>query len=69
MIFTYGPGTGFKPLVGNWDGIGGDSIGLFAPATGACFLKNTNANGGADIIFTFGVGGAVTGIAGNWDGF
>ncbi len=68
--FVYGAaGSGFRPLVGDWDGDGIASPGLYDPATGAFFLRNSNAPGAADLTFTFGPGGAgLVAIAGDWDG-
>ena len=34
-----------------------DTIGLYDPATGNFFLKNTNSAGSADLVFQFGGGG------------
>ena len=69
VVFTFGPGSGFRAIVGNWDGVVGVSIGLYSQSTGAFFLKNTNAGGAADMAFMFGPAGSFTPIAGNWDGF
>jgi hypothetical protein len=33
------------PLVGDWNGDGKDSLGLFAPATGSFLLRDVNAPG------------------------
>src|SRR5947207_9860633 len=61
--------TDFTPLHGDFDGIGTDAVGLYDPATGAFFLKNSNAPGAADLAFTFGAGGgAFVPLAGDWDG-
>ena len=50
-------------------GAGTDTIGVYATATGAFFLRNTNSSGGADLVFTFGPGGAgVVPLSGDWDG-
>ena len=50
--------AGVHPIAGDWNGDGVDTIGFYNSATGAFFLKNSNANGYADISFVFGVGGA-----------
>ena len=56
------------PLVGDWDGNGTDTIGLYVQSTGVFFLKNTNAGGAADLAFPFGVGGATTfPLVGDWN--
>jgi subtilisin-like proprotein convertase family protein len=44
-----------------------DTIGLFDPATGSYFLRNSNSSGGADVVFSFGPGGAMP-ITGDWNG-
>jgi hypothetical protein len=50
-------------------GEGTDTIGIYATATGAFFLRNTNSSGGADLVFTFGAGGAnFIPLSGDWDG-
>ena len=41
--------------------------GLYDPATGTFFLRNSNTNCPADIVFSFGVGGLVP-RAGDWNG-
>ena len=45
-----------------------DSAGVYDPSTGAWFLKNTNAAGGADLVFSFGPGGTAVPIKGDWNG-
>jgi uncharacterized repeat protein (TIGR01451 family) len=48
---------------------GTDTIGLYAPSTGAWFLRNSNSPGGADLVFTFGPsGGSFVPLTGDWDG-
>ncbi len=48
---------------------GQDTAGIYTPSTGAFFLKNSNAGGGADIVFTFGPSAStLTPIVGDWDG-
>lgn len=74
QAFSFGAG-GLVALVGNWDGSTGvgagsaDTPGLYDPATGNFFLKNTNAPGAADLVFSFGPGGSIAvPIVGDWDG-
>jgi hypothetical protein len=46
-----------------------NTIGLYNPAGGAFFLRNTNSSGVADIAFSFGPAGmGFLPIAGDWDG-
>lgn len=66
-LFQFGAEAGQLPIVGDWNGDGIDTIGLYVPATGVFFLKNTNGAGGADIVFTFGAGGSVP-LVGDWNG-
>jgi hypothetical protein len=68
--FSFGPpGSGWRPLTGDWDGDTDDSPGLYDPATGAFFLKHASASGAADITFTFGAAGAgLVPLAGDWNG-
>jgi hypothetical protein len=57
------------PLVGDWDGDGDDSVGVYVPASGVFFLRNSNTPGPADVAFGFGPpGGAMVPIVGDWDG-
>jgi glucose/arabinose dehydrogenase len=62
-----GAGGAWLPIAGDWDGDGRDGVGLYEPATGAFFLKNTNADGGADVTFDPG-GHLGLPLAGDWDG-
>jgi hypothetical protein len=55
------------PLVGDWDGDGVDSPGLYDPATGSFFLRNSCTPGPADLSFTFGPPGALP-VVGDWSG-
>ncbi len=60
VVFSFGPSgdRGWTPLVGDFDGDGTDTVGLYDPASGAFHLKNSNSSGGgADLAFTFGPGG------------
>lgn len=68
------------PLMGDWDGNGVTTIGLYDPKTSIFYLKNSNVGGYADIAFCFYPGGcenhlrpsastqAMLAIAGDWDG-
>jgi len=55
-------------VTGDWNNDGVDSIGIYAPSTGAYFVRNATTSGPADWIYTFGVGSA-TPLVANWDGF
>lgn len=54
---------------GGGTGPGADGPGLYIPASGAFFLRNSNSNGAADVVFTFGAGGAgLVPLTGDWNG-
>ena len=56
---SFGPGgAGSLPIVGDWDGNGTDTIGIFVQSSGSFLLKNANTPGAADLLFSFGPGGA-----------
>jgi hypothetical protein len=55
-------------VVGDWDGDGVDTIGVFDPSTATWYLKNSNGPGAPDIApFAYGAPGWVP-VAGDWDG-
>ncbi|MGE5282597.1 MAG: CHAP domain-containing protein [Chloroflexota bacterium] len=62
--FVYGR-PGDWPLVGNWDGVGGDTVGVFRGGT--WYLRNSNSGGNAKIKFSYGRSTDIP-IVGNWDG-
>jgi hypothetical protein len=54
--------------VGDWNGDGVDTVGVYNPITGVFFLKNTHDEGFADIVFQFGPGAAgFEPLVGDWD--
>jgi hypothetical protein len=55
------------PVVGDWDGNGTMTIGIFEPDTGVWKLKNTNLEGAPDYTFAYGVPGDLP-VVGDWDG-
>jgi hypothetical protein len=61
---NYGLG-GDYPVVGDWDGDGDDTIGIYR--NGYFYLRNSNTIGFADIVFPFGTPGDQP-IAGDWNG-
>ena len=64
IAINYGiPGD--KPVVGDWDGDGDDTIGVYR--NGSFYLRNSNTVGFADMVFLFGQAGDQP-IAGDWDG-
>ena len=64
VAINYGiPGD--YPVVGDWDGNGDATIGIYR--NGSFYLRNSNTIGFADIVFPFGQPGDQP-IAGDWDG-
>ncbi len=67
------PGSGLDssiplhPVIGDWNGDGFDSIGLYRRDTGEFFLRNDISSGSPDSIFSFGTTDSIP-IAGDWDG-
>jgi len=66
--FIFG-NVGVKPVAGDWNGDGIDTIGAYNGSTGTMALNNTNSagNGVGDIVFNFGQKGDIP-LAGDWDG-
>lgn len=64
--FVYGQ-PGDKPLAGDWNGDGVDTIGVYRPAASAFYLRNLNSAGSADVAFVFGAVGDLP-LAGDWNG-
>ena len=64
--FTFGiPGD--TPFVGDFDGDGFDTVGLYRASTGFVYLKDSLTEGPADHSFSLGVPDGVI-LAGDWDG-
>jgi len=42
------------PVVGDWDGDGDDTIGIYEPSTGLWLLPNASSTGAADLTFGYG---------------
>jgi len=64
--FYYGD-PGDYPFVGDWDGDGVDTPGLYRQSDGYVYLRNSNTQGIADIKFFFGDPGDIP-IAGDFNG-
>ncbi|MDH3729882.1 MAG: fasciclin domain-containing protein [Acidimicrobiia bacterium] len=58
---------GDYPFMGDWDGDGVDTPGLYRQSDGHVYLRNSNTAGIADVRFFFGDPGDVP-LAGDWDG-
>jgi thermitase len=57
--------AGDYPVVGDWDGDGDATIGIYR--NGSFYLRNSNSIGFADLVFPFGAPGDQP-VAGDWDG-
>jgi len=64
--FFYGNPRDY-PFMGDWDGDGIETPGLYRQSDGFVYIKNTNAQGNADVSFFFGNPGDVP-IAGDFNG-
>jgi len=69
LTFGFGPaGSGWQPIVGDWNGDGTDTIGLYNPATSTFYLRNSNSTGTAAATFAYGPAGAGwIPLAGDWN--
>ena len=57
--------AGDRPVLGDWDRDGLDSIGVFR--SGSWYLRNTNNAGSSSASFSFGAAGDLP-VAGDWNG-
>ena len=64
--FLFGD-PGDDPFLGDWDGDGIDTPGLYRPSDGKVYLRNSNTPGIADIEFFFGDPKDIP-LIGDWDG-
>ncbi len=62
--FVYGM-VGDKPVAGDWNGNGVDTIGVYR--NGLFYLRNSNTTGIGDLVFGYGVAGDVP-VVGDWNG-
>ena len=65
--FVLGNPTGDIPVTGDWDGDGTRTAGVFRSATATWYLRNSNSQGGADIVVHYGNPGDNP-VVGDWDG-
>lgn len=63
-MITFGM-AGDKPIIGDWDGDGVDTIGIYRQ--GVFYLRNSNTTGYADVTFAFGQADDLP-VAGDWNG-
>ncbi len=65
--FAYG-GAGWRPVVGDWNGDGIDTVGAFDPSSATWYLRDENSAGAPDAgVFRYGGGGWLP-LAGDWTG-
>ncbi len=67
VTFFFFGNPGDFPFMGDWDGDGVETPGLYRQSDGFVYLRNTNTQGNADISFFFGNPGDVP-IAGDFNG-
>src|SRR5262249_12609496 len=63
--FSFGPGSPWAALSGDWDGNGSDTIGIYNTTNGEFFLSNNNSASASH--FTFGPGVTWSAIVGDWN--
>ncbi len=63
-VVQYG-NTGWKPIVGDWDGNKTTTVGVYNPSTSTFYLHNSNTPGSADITIPYGNTGW-TPLSGDW---
>jgi surface antigen len=56
-----------RPLLGDWNGDGIDTVGVFRPSNATWYLKNASSAGPQDVSFQYAVSGDVP-VAGDWNG-
>ncbi len=71
--FVFGGGSTVTPVVGNWDGVGPDEVGVFRNGTWFLDLNGNDQWDGPgglpnDVRFVFGGGPTDTPVVSNWDG-
>lgn len=55
------------PFLGDWNGDGTDTPGLYRPSSGFAYIRNTRTTGAADQSWFMGIPGDIP-IVGDWDG-
>lgn len=63
---TGAPTSGVIPIVGDWDADDSDEVGIYDPATGMFYLRNSLDTGAADQSFQYG-GPGLKPVVGNWN--
>jgi Matrixin len=65
--FRYGTVLGSRSVIGDWDGDGDQTVGIFHPPEKDFYLRNSNNPGAAEIEFEWGASEDLP-VAGDWDG-
>jgi hypothetical protein len=55
------------PVAGDWNGDNAHTPGVYNPATGTWFLRNSNSAGAGSTAFTYGPRPGATPLRGDWD--
>jgi hypothetical protein len=55
------------PVVGDWDGDGTVTIGIYRPADATFYLRNSNSSGNPDLVVAFGSKNDIP-LTGDWNG-
>lgn len=64
----YGTGASQVPVLGDWDGNGSDTPGVYIPSVGQWHLNNSWADNIADIAFTYAGPAGARPVTGDWNG-
>jgi hypothetical protein len=72
VTFQFGgvqPGAQVRPVAGDWNGDGTDTVGIYRRDNDQWRLRNSNTTGPASLVFTFGRAGRKDlPVVGDWDG-
>jgi hypothetical protein len=70
LIFNFGPENSiWIPIVGDWDGDGVDTVGLYDPENAVFYLKRSFVTAHDELVVAFGPNGEDwIPVAGDWDG-
>jgi len=66
--FRYGTVLGSRSVIGDWDGDGDQTIGIYDPPEEEFYLRNHNDSGASETNFDWGKASEDKPIAGDWDG-